>query len=74
MLAIGSAVATRRDIHFPPKPGDESPGYVHRPLSRTSLAAIAAIERRPALQRGFENAKSKPRRVATLECLQKARF
>jgi len=39
-------VSSRRDdgCHFPPKPGDESPGYVHRPLARAILAAIAAIE------------------------------
>ena len=98
-MPFGSTVATRRRIHFPPKPGDEiaglrsssasadnssrdsgnraglrssfasadnssrdsgnRPGYVHRSLTRAILAAIAAIERSPALQRGFDNRKSK---------------
>jgi hypothetical protein len=44
--------------YFLPKSGDESPGYILRPLARTILAAIEAIERSPALQRGFDNRKS----------------
>ena len=61
-----SVQPSRRDdeVHFPSKPGDKSPGYVSATRSAnadacTTLAAIAAIERSPALQRGFDNRKSK---------------
>src|ERR1035437_9917036 len=65
-----STVATRRRPLLSAFPGDESPGYVLAPpcgwVSRAfSIAALAARERRPVLQRGYSTDEWKSRRVAT---------
>ena len=49
--AVGSAVATRRDALFSSNPGDESPGYGRKPLTRQrELPPSAQAEQRRAAE------------------------